>query len=98
MQTRSRILIVGCGGIGGVIATKLNAAQNADVWTVSTNPAIVDAVRNHGFRMVGVEGALSASGSIQATMPEGPFDFVLLATRPPQVEEAAQQAKPILAG
>ena len=92
MPTQSRILIVGCGGIGGVIATKLNAAQTAYVSVVSTNQEIVDAVSKHGFRMVGVGGPLSTSGPIQNAIPDELFDFVVLATRPPQVEEAAKQA------
>jgi 2-dehydropantoate 2-reductase len=92
MAEQSRVLIVGCGGVGGVIAAKLNAAKVVEVHAVSTNPEIHQAVTQDGFRLTGLDGALTAHGPIHAEIPEGPFDVVLLATRPPQVEEAAKQA------
>ena len=97
MTEQSRILIVGCGGIGGVVAAKLNAAKLAHVAVVSTNPDIVRAVQENGFLQTGLDGQSVAHGAIHATIPDGPFDFVLLATRPPQVEEAAQQTAHTLA-
>jgi len=92
MVEQSRILIVGCGGIGGVIATKLNAAKMVEVHAVSTNPEILRSVSQDGFRLTGLDGPLTAHGPIHSDIPKGTFDVVLLATRPPQAEEAARQA------
>jgi 2-dehydropantoate 2-reductase len=92
MAEQSRVLIVGCGGIGGVIAAKLNAANEVDVHAVSTNPEVLQAVNRNGFQLTGLDGTRTAHGPIHADVPEGTFDVILLATRPPQVEEAAQQS------
>ena len=92
-----RILIVGCGGIGGVMATHLCAAAAASVTVVSTNQAIVAAVKEHGFRLRGLDGPLQTAGEILDEVPKGRFDFIFLATRPPQVEEAARQSLHALA-
>ncbi len=92
MAEQSRILIVGCGGIGGVIAAKLNAAQQACVHVVSSNPAIHNAVQQDGFQLTGLDGTHISTGPIHSEVPRETFDYVLLATRPPQVEDAARQA------
>jgi len=92
MSEQARILIVGCGGIGGVVAARLNEARTADVTVVSTNSAVVEAVSQHGFRHIGLTGGGATPGVIRSTVPDEQFDFVLLATRPPQVEEAAREA------
>ena len=92
MSEQARILIVGCGGIGGVAAARLNEAKTADVTVVSTNPDVVEAVHQHGFRHAGLAGVGAIPGVIRSTVPDEHFDFVLLATRPPQVEQAAREA------
>ena len=97
VQDQSRILIIGCGGIGGVIAAKLHAAKTANISVFSTNQDVLSAVQQNGFVLTGLDGQRSVSGSIEQTIPDGPFDFIVLATRPPQVEEAATQAAPALA-
>lgn len=98
---------MGCGAIGGVLAGCL-AETGQDVTVVTTNEAIHAAVKDRGFKLVG-EGAprnvpTSASFRLSLGIPEnerGPsarkFDYVLLATQPPQVEEAARMAAPLLA-
>ena len=88
----TRILIIGCGGIGGVIAAKLHAVQTTHISVVSTNQDVLSAVQQNGFVLTGLDGQRSVSGSIEPAIPDGPFDFIVLATRPPQVEEAAIQA------
>lgn len=83
------------------MSTALNAhlAANADIVTLTTNASIAEAVRSRGFRLLdgGVETV--ASGRIETSLPpdEPPFDWVLLATQPTQVEEAARGALPWLA-
>ena len=60
-------------------------------WT--TNGQIADAVTERGFRLVGVDGDSTVPGTCtQQLDPDARFDFVLLATQPPQVEQAARNA------
>jgi 2-dehydropantoate 2-reductase len=88
-----RLLVVGCGGIGGIVAAHL-FEQGLDVTALTTNPIIADAINAHGFRVRGDGSPGTVRGravqSLDARM--GPFDYVLLATQPPQVEEAARGA------
>ncbi|MBX3131445.1 MAG: 2-dehydropantoate 2-reductase [Polyangiaceae bacterium] len=94
-----RILIVGCGAIGGVIAGTL-LEQGGDVSVLTTNPRIAQVLRDRGVSLRGDDapegGKLSAV--YERLEPGGPrFDLVLLATQPPQVEEAARAALGALA-
>lgn len=91
-----RVLVMGCGGIGGTVAAHL-AELGVDVCAVSRNAAVVDAVATHGFRLVGDSGRRAIPGRVVPEVPDGPFDYVLLATQPPDVESAARQAAPALA-
>lgn len=92
-----RVLIIGCGGVGGTLAATLGRA-GVPVVGLSTNPAIVAAVRAHGYRLSDRGAPLVATpGAIVDTVPDEPFDFVLLAVQPPQVEAAARSGLPALA-
>jgi 2-dehydropantoate 2-reductase len=93
-----RLLVVGCGGIGGIVAAHL-FEQGHDVTVLTTNRLIADAVNEHGFRVRGDGSPGTVRGRVLRAIPKGaaPFDFVLLATQPPQVEEAARSALPVLA-
>ena len=53
-QDPTRILIVGCGGIGGVIAAKLHAAKTANISVFSTNQDVLSAVQQNGFVLTGL--------------------------------------------
>ncbi|MDB4946700.1 MAG: 2-dehydropantoate 2-reductase [Labilithrix sp.] len=97
-----RFLVMGCGAIGGIVAGCL-AETGQDVTVVTTNEAIHEAVQARGLKLVG-EGAprvVPLSSSFRASLgvptDDGRFDYVILATQPPQVEEAAAQAAPVLA-
>ena len=68
-----------------------------DVVCVTTNDAIASAVAASGFRVRGDDVERAVPGVIARSVPEGPFDFVILAVQPPQVEEAARQAMGALA-
>ncbi len=97
-----RVLVVGCGGIGGVATAALTETWGplgVHVVAFSSNHDIARAVSEHGFRLVGADGARTVPGRCVVTLGEGdgPFDFVILAVQPPQVEEAARAALPFLA-
>ncbi len=93
-----KTLVVGCGGIGGIVAGHL-AEQGADVCAVSRNPAVVDSVTRRGYLLQGDGARRAVPGRVSSEVPgaEGPFDYVLLATQPTDVEAAARAAAPHLA-
>ena len=97
MGTKPNVLVIACGGIGGTIATHLAAAETCTLTVLSTNTDVVAAVQEHGFRLSGVGPSIEARGTIVSEIPEDTFDFILLATQPPQVEEAVRNAVHTLA-
>ena len=100
VEAQSRVLIVGVGGIGGTVAGSLIAGRApCSVVGVSTNRDVVSSVSQRGFRLTGVDGDRAVPGEVVEALPDAtdPFDFVLLATQPPQVEAAARAAAPFLA-
>lgn len=96
----TRVLVVGVGGIGGSIAGLLSDGvhEGLELQALTTNPDVIESVRSRGFALRGLHGQREVAGSIHDRLdPDtSPFDFVLLATRPPQVEEAAAAALPFL--
>lgn len=91
-----RILLMGCGGIGGTIAAHL-AELGVDLHVVSRNPQTAEVVRTQGIRLVGEAGRRTVPCQVHSTVPGGPFDYVLFATQPTDVEAAAREALPQLA-
>jgi 2-dehydropantoate 2-reductase len=95
MNPQPRTLVMGAGGIGGIVAATLTELGCA-VTAVSTNAAIRAAIERSGFRVVD-EGETRAVRGCVASSPEGPYDLCILATQPPNVEDAARTALPHLA-
>lgn len=92
-RARAKILVVGAGGIGGITAALLTEGGH-DVTAVTTNPEIHAHVAKDGYTL----GGRKIPGKISLGVPSGEtYDFVLLATQPPQVEDAARTAAPALA-
>jgi len=90
MNPQPRILVMGAGGIGGIVAATLTEVGSA-VTAVSTNPAIRQAVDASGYRVVD-DGEERVVRGLVAPVPEGVYDLAILATQPPNVEEAARTA------
>ena len=95
-----RVLVVGCGGIGGVVAASLlqhPPGVLGELVGLSTNPDIAEAIRARGYRLRG--GRAGHGGRVVTRLSEadGPFDWIILATQPPQVEAAAADALHALA-
>ena len=88
---------MGCGGIGGIIASSLVERGN-DTTVVTHNPAIATAIGERGFTVQGTQSTRVVAGRASAALPDAPgdFDFVFLATQPPQLEAAARTALPYL--
>ena len=97
-MTTPKILLMGCGGIGGVMAAKLRE-QGTELSIVTHNPTIAEAVNRRGLvvRDENREHVVPARAAVTLADVTGPFDFVFLATQPPQVEEAAHAAQTALA-
>ena len=94
----TRVLVVGCGALGGTFAGLLTESTPAEVVALSRNRAIVEAVNRGGFRLRGREPAREVPGrAIDSLDGEAPFDRVILATQPTEVEDAARSAQPWLA-
>lgn len=92
-----RFLVMGCGAIGGVLTAAL-AETGQDVTVVTTNPSIHGAVSERGLKVVGEGAPRYVRAKASLGVPEGQkFDYVILATQPPHVEEAARDALPTLA-
>jgi 2-dehydropantoate 2-reductase len=97
-----RFLVMGCGAIGGVLAAAL-AETGQDVTAVTTNKSIHGAVAERGLKVIGegmprhVRTKVSLGVPSVAAGTDEKFDYILLATQPPNVEEAARSALPLLA-
>ena len=85
---------MGAGGIGGIVASTLMEVGSA-VTAVSTNALIRAAVDKAGFRVVDDGEERTVRGWVSPA-PEGKYDLAILATQPPNVEEAARTALPHL--
>lgn len=99
MTPQPRVLVLGCGGIGGTVAAHL-AAQGTDVCAVTRTSTVAQAVNSRGYVLtgVGIEGERRIPGRMEVGIPPGagPFDYALLATQPTDLEAAARQALPHL--
>jgi 2-dehydropantoate 2-reductase len=95
-----KLLVIGCGAIGGILTSSL-AETGHEVTAVTTNRDIHSAIASRGLKIVG-EGApryvkARVVLGVDALQDRERFDYVLLATQPPQVEDAARTAAPWLA-
>lgn len=89
-----RILIAGCGAVGGVLASALNRAGAPFVMT-DDDPAVLEAVRDGGLKLK--EGAGEERLEVDLLPPrelEGPFDAVFLAVKGPRLGEAMRAVSP----
>ena len=94
-----RLLVVGCGAIGGILAGHLLEIGH-DVSLLTTNSEIAAALRERGVRVTGDEPPVPAHARavFEQLRPDvQPFDYIFLATQPPQVEAAAESAAAWLA-
>ena len=86
---------MGAGSLGGIVAATLTEVGSA-VTAVSTNPAIRGAVDKAGYRIIDEGEERTVRGWVSPA-PEGKYDLCVLATQPPNVEEATRTALPHLA-
>ncbi len=91
-----KIGIVGAGAMGCVYAALMADAGN-EVWAIDTWQAHVDAIAAKGLRLEGASGDRTvALGATSDPTTVGPCDLVIVATKAPQVEAAANGARALL--
>ncbi|MEA3218175.1 MAG: 2-dehydropantoate 2-reductase [Acidimicrobiia bacterium] len=86
-----KIAVVGCGAMGSVYAGLLASAGH-EVWAVDTWSEHMAAIRERGLRVAGASGdrTVRLAGAVAKPDEVGqPMDLVILATKAPQVEQAA---------
>ena len=76
-----RVLVVGCGAVGGLFAANLAQLDDVEVWAYDLDEAHVSAINETGLRLSGAGDVL---GQVRATadaaeLPE--FDFGIVATK-----------------
>ncbi len=91
-----RIAIMGTGGMGGFYGGLL-AAQGRDV-TFIARGAHLDAIRNHGLRLVGPDTDILISPAQASDDPQtiGPVDVVLFCVKLYSAETAAELIRPLM--
>jgi 2-dehydropantoate 2-reductase len=92
-----RILLLGCGAVGGVIAGGLLRAGH-DTTLVTHNQDIARAINDDGLRVTTPQGQWTVPAIAHAGLDEvaGPFDAVLLAMKATGVEQAARDVAGLL--
>ena len=96
---QARVVVFGCGGIGGCFAARL-ALAGRHVVVVTQNAAITEAVAYHGLRVRFTDAEVRVKVDV-VTPPRGAaarglFDTALLAVPPNRIEAAAEQARGLL--
>ena len=91
-----KLLVMGCGGIGGIVTAALTETGH-DVVAYTTNADIAAAVERNGLQIRGEGVARGVRARVVREIPRETFEAILLCTQPPQVEDAARAALPVLA-
>jgi 2-dehydropantoate 2-reductase len=95
-----KVAVIGCGGIGGVIAANLTRA-GVDVTPVVGNRAIADAIETHGLRVRELDGEEWSQPAARRPVlvldeNEGPYDLAIVATQSTTLDAALTAALPHL--
>jgi len=88
-----RLLLMGCGSVGGVIAGGLLRAGH-EVAIVTHNDEIAQAINAEGLRLTTPEGQWTVPATAHTHLDKvaGPFDAAYLAMKATDVEQAARDA------
>lgn len=99
-----RVLLLGCGGIGSIVAASL-LRQQVDLDVVTGSAQVRDAIRQHGLRVRELNGqtwGIAATGQVVARVDElptghAPYDVALVTTKATTLLAAVQELLPHLA-
>src|SRR4051812_27069635 len=95
-----RVAVIGCGGIGGVVAANLTRA-GVQVTPVGGNAEVARAVAENGLRVEELDGqqwAVPAAHPPVLQLDDGPYDLAIVATQNPALEGALRAALPRISG
>lgn len=97
MQSTARFVVVGPGAIGGATAALL-ARSGHDVVLVTRNAELAAGISREGIHVTGVKGELRVRMPAVGRIEElsGHFDFALVATKAPDMPDAARRLLPFL--
>ncbi len=94
-----KVAVLGCGGIGGVLAANLTRA-GVDVTPIVGRQPIADALNKHGYRVRDLDGSewSVAPNNAPILVPGAgaPFDLVLCATQSTTLDDALKSLLPRL--
>jgi len=93
-----KVAVIGCGGIGGVLAANLTRA-GVDVTPVVGNDEVARAVAERGLRVIELDGeewSVPAARKPVLALDEGGYDLAIVATQNPALERALGSALPRL--
>ena len=94
-----RILILGIGSIGGLIAARLIRA-GYDPTLVTNNPDVTRTINENGIRVISADDDFTAPAqaytSIGELAEQEPYDYAFLVMRAYAVQEAAKASLPFL--
>ena len=88
---KERLLLMGCGAVGGVIAAGLLRAGHP-LALVTHNDQITEAINDGGLQVAAPEGRWTVPATAHTHLDgvQGPFDVVYLAMKGTEVEQAVQ--------
>jgi 2-dehydropantoate 2-reductase len=95
-----KVAVIGCGGIGGVVAANLTRA-GVDVTPVVGNADAQRAIEKDGLRVIELDGQEWSVPAAQKPVLElngGPYDLAIIATQNPALEPALRKALPKISG
>ncbi len=101
MANEPKILLVGCGGIGGIAAAQL-AKAGCDVTVVTGNPEINRAINQQGIRVRDLDGKewmqRPSHAAVKASdlFSHGRYDLCLVATKLTTLGEVLGEVAPLL--
>lgn len=95
---REPVLLLGCGGIGGVLAAHLiRAGWPVDI--IGHNEVVTRAICERGFEVHERKEVFRVAGMARVSLPPARprYRLILLAMQPPQLEEAVRSVLPWMA-
>jgi 2-dehydropantoate 2-reductase len=94
---KRNILVIGGGAIGGVISARLTQ-KKYQVDLLVKYPSLKDIAKNEGLKVIGHLGEFSSKVNtfLPSDLLSETFDIVLIATKAPDLEEAALHILPFL--
>lgn len=101
MASEPKVLLVGCGGIGGITAAQL-ARAGCDVTVVTGNPEISRAIATHGVRIRDLDGKDWSQRLSQTAVKAGDlfshgrYDVCLVATKLTTLTDVLSEVQPLL--